>query len=391
MNLKTLLIGPTGHGGEGVYVDALCSSPPPGVRYDTAAGFHSSALGASCVYPVEVGLNKLVRPVTVPDIGFRAVLLRQRYDLVHVHAHPVAVVGLRGTPIIMSEGSSSAVYLRDYLGWTTGMIRRRYARTKRVYRALWIRDRLLTMERVQRVYVFSQWARQINLDWGADPSKLQVIYPGFPTPTLPTREPQMKRFTFLFVGTDFERKGGHDVVEAYERISADLPSSHLVLAGFDPAVPNPDLRKHSWVSEARRERAGASIAALERRGRLTQVRRVSSARLKTELFPRADAFVMPTRAEGFGFTNVEAMSFGLPVITSTVGPASEIVTDGETGILVAPGDVDQLAAAMWELASSRDQARQMGAAGRNRFEQRFTLERFRRELASLYSDVVAAR
>ena len=41
---------------------------------------------------------------------------------------------------------------------------------------------------------------------------------------------------------------------------------------------------------------------------------------RAEIYPEVDAFVMPTHAEGFGFTNIEAMSFGLPVISSTVGP-----------------------------------------------------------------------
>ena len=47
---------------------------------------------------------------------------------------------------------------------------------------------------------------------------------------------------------------------------------------------------------------------------------------------------MPAHAEGFGFANVEAMSFGLPVITSTVGAAREIVDDKRGGLLVEPGD-----------------------------------------------------
>ncbi len=388
MTLKTLLIGPTGYGGEGVYLDTLRSSPPPGVSYDTAAGFHTSARGASCLYPVEVALNKIVRPATIPDIGFRAMMLRERYDLVHVHAHPLLVWRLRGTPMVMSEGSSAVVYLRDYLGWTTEMLSRGCARSRRVYRALRIHDRLLTMERASRTYVFSEWARDINLAWGADPRKLAVIYPGFPSPPLPTRSSDSERFTFLFVGTDFERKGGHDLIEAYERVASELPEVHLILAGFDPLRPNPDLLEHSWVSDARRRRVAASVDTLQQQGRLTQLAMVSPTRLRDEIFPRADIFVMPTRAEGFGFTNVEAMSFGLPVISSTVGPADEIVVDGQTGVLVEPGDVQALAAAMAELATSRGRTRRMAAAARRRFDERFTVARFRKELRALYEAAI---
>ena len=62
-------------------------------------------------------LNRLVHPIAIPDMGFRALSLRQRFDLVHVHAHPVSLRGLRGAPLVMSEGSSAAVYVGEYLGW----------------------------------------------------------------------------------------------------------------------------------------------------------------------------------------------------------------------------------------------------------------------------------
>lgn len=391
MSLRTLLVGPTGHGGEGIYVDTLRATPPPGVSYDVAAGFHSSADGAWCNYPIEVALNKIARPATLPDMGFRALLLRQRYDLVHVHAHPASLWGLGKTPLVMSEGSSSAVYLADYLGWTAEMVAGGYARSRRIYKTLRIHDRLLNLSRVDRLYVFSEWAREINRSWGADPAKISVIYPGFPTPPLTPKPERPALFSFLFVGTDFERKGGHDLIEAYAQVASDLPDVHLVLAGFNPLAPNPDLLLHGWASEQRRTHVQAMVADLERRGRLTRFAQVSHARLKAELFPAADAFVMPTRAEGFGFTNVEAMSFGLPVITSTAGPAAEIVVNGKTGVLVSPGDVAGLAAAMAEMATSPARARELGMAGRARFEERFTLDRFRNELAALYAQVVNSR
>jgi glycosyltransferase involved in cell wall biosynthesis len=338
-----------------------------------------------------VALNKIARPATVPDIGFRALLLRQRYDLVHVHAHPTSLWGLGDTPLVMSEGSSSAVYLTEYLGWTAEMVAASYTRSGRIYKALGIHDRLLNLSRVDRLYVFSEWAREINLSWGADPAKVSVIYPGFPTPPFTPKPERPELFTFLFVGTDFERKGGHDVIEAYEQVASDLPNVHLVLAGFNTLAPNPDLLLHGWASQQRRTRVATLLAELERRGRLTRFAEVSHARLAAELFPAADAFVMPTRAEGFGFTNVEAMSFGLPVITSTAGPADEIVVNGKTGILISPGDVAGVAAAMAEIATYPALARELGIAGRKRFEERFTLDRFRGELAALYTQVVNSR
>ncbi len=390
MTISTLLIGPTGHGGEGVYVNTIHQNPPEGVNYEVAAGFHTSSAGAACLLPVEVALNRLVVPYTIPDIGIRAMRLRRRFDLVHAHAHPVWLSGLSGTPMIMSEGSSVAVYLGAYLGWSDQRMSQGFARARRAYSSFGIHHRLLNMERAAKVYLFSEWAREVNLRWGADPSKLEVIYPGFPTPTL-SRSETRDTFTFLFVGRDFERKGGYDVIEAFRLLSRDRPEARLVIAGSDPDFRNPDLLIHSWVSAERRQRLEADLESLIRRGVAVRLPAMSHTRLRDEVFTMADAFVMPTNAEGFGFTNVEAMSFGLPVVTSTVGPATEVVSHRETGILVPPADVCALVQAMDELISAPARAAAMGAAGRTLFEQRFTVDHFRENLGGLYAKVVNGR
>jgi glycosyltransferase involved in cell wall biosynthesis len=382
--VRALLVGPEGHGGEGVYLDTLRRHPPDGVEYVAARGFHTGAPGAPCRRAVEVGLNRLVHPFTTPDMGFRALRVRDRFDLVHVHAHPVSLAGLRGTPFVMSEGSSSAVYIGEYLGWDDARLARGYGRTRRVYRALGIADRLLTLERVSKAYVFSEWARQVNLRWGADPDKLEVVYPGFPVQPDVDRDSGRDTFTFLFVGGDFERKGGFEVLEAFSELVLEHPHVRLLLAGTDPRERNPDRLVHSWVADARRERALHQLDELERSGAVWRTAWVERRRLLDELYPQADAFVMPSHAEGFGFTNVEAMSFGLPVITSTAGPSAEIIDDGRTGLLVAPGDTAGLRVAMARLVSDPGGAIAMGRSARERFLARFTLRHLQDRLGDFY-------
>jgi glycosyltransferase involved in cell wall biosynthesis len=383
MSVRTLLIGPRGHGGEGVYMESLYGNPPADVDYELVGDFHHGARGAPCAVVREIALNRVAHRLAIPDIGFRALRLRERFDLVHVHAHPVMLRNLGDTPLVMSEGSSSAVYLGDYLGWDPARMHRGYKRSRRLYRLLGIHDRLLALERVTKAYVFSHWAREINLHWGADPSKLEVIHPGFATPHAIDRTGR-EQFTFLFIGGDFERKGGFEVIEAFAQVVDQCPHARLVIAGSNPARPNPDRMVHSWVPRARQEKAHAQLVRLERTGRLTQHRWLDQKRLREEIFPAADAFVMPTYAEGFGFTNVEAMSFGLPVITSTVGPAAEIVAAGRTGLLVEPGSVDAVAEAMYSLATNTSAAWRMGDEGRQEFEARFAREHFQAALGDLY-------
>ncbi len=389
MSARTLLIGPTGYGGEGVYVDTIARNAPDGIDYARTGGFHEGGPGVSCRLGAEIALNRLVHPLTIPDMGFRALRLAERFDLVHVHAHPVSLRGLRGAPLVMSEGSSAAVYLGEYLGWDAARLARGLRRARRVYRALGVADRLLALERAAGAYVFSHWAREVNLRWGADPSKLEVIAPGFPTPPSVAR-PERDTFTVLFVGGDFERKGGFELVEAFAAAARERPELRLVLAGSDPAARNPDRLVHEWVPAARRARGLQAIAALERDGLLRRLAWVSRERLLTELYPAADAFAMPTHAEGFGFTNVEAMSFGLPVVTSTAGPAREIVDDGRTGVLVAPGDVGALRDALLRLAADPAGARRMGDAARAEFLARFTIDRLRAALGAFYRRALEA-
>lgn len=381
--MRTLLVGPRGHGGEEVYVDTLAAHPALGVTYVRAGGFHEGAPGAPCSVLREVLLNRTLHPLTIPDMGLRALRLREPFDLVHVHAHPVHLSGLGRTPLVMSEGSSSAVYLRDYLNWDERRLARGYARARRLYRACGVHDRLLNLDRVDRAYVFSHWARAVNLRWGADPDKLDVVHPGFPTPPEVDRGGR-DRFTFLFVGTDFERKGGFEVVEAFAGLAPAHPAAHLLLVSPDPAVPNPDRAVHSWVAPGRRAAALDLLRGLEEQGRATRRPLAARDALYARVYPQADAFVMPSHAEGFGFTNVEAASFGLPVVSSSAGAIPEAVRDGETGLLVAPGDVAALQRAMTRLLAEAGLAARMGAAGRADFLARFTLERFRAEVGRVY-------
>ena len=90
----------------------------------------------------------------------------------------------------------------------------------------------------------------------------------------------------------------------------------------------------------------------------------------------ADVFVLPSYAEGLPMVVLEAMGSALPVVSTRVGGIPEAVEDGKTGILVEPGDVECLAAAMRALAEDPELRARMGAAGRTRVLERFSLEGF---------------
>jgi glycosyltransferase involved in cell wall biosynthesis len=95
------------------------------------------------------------------------------------------------------------------------------------------------------------------------------------------------------------------------------------------------------------------------------------------------------RGEAFGLVLLEAMRARLPVIASAI-PGSgigEVVVDGETGILVTPGDAAALAAAIGQM-NDPELRRRLGASGRRRWEIQFTLERAAQRWLALYDDLL---
>jgi glycosyltransferase involved in cell wall biosynthesis len=88
-----------------------------------------------------------------------------------------------------------------------------------------------------------------------------------------------------------------------------------------------------------------------------------------------DIFVLPSLSEGLSSAILEAMSASLPIVATEVGGIPELVTNGDNGLLVAPGDPAALAHSIQQLANSPHESLRMGQRGRKRMEEQFTLER----------------
>lgn len=89
---------------------------------------------------------------------------------------------------------------------------------------------------------------------------------------------------------------------------------------------------------------------------------------------RSDVFLLPSDTEGFGLAALEALSCGVPVVASAVGGVPEVITDGATGLLCAPGDVEGMAAAVLRLALDPILHRVMSVAAREDALLRFKQE-----------------
>ena len=107
-----------------------------------------------------------------------------------------------------------------------------------------------------------------------------------------------------------------------------------------------------------------------------------------EILAAAHVFALPTNWEGFPLSILEAMRGGLPVVASDVGGVSEGILDGTTGFLVPRGDVTAFRDRLDCLLRQPAVRRQMGAAGRRRYEAEFTLDTMTRETVAVYRRVL---
>jgi len=203
----------------------------------------------------------------------------------------------------------------------------------------WIDLEAEVYRHADHVFVMSEHVRKSLIDlYGCDPDKSSCIFAGSnidPTP-IPLENNDYQNQTVIFVGLYWERKGGPELCEAFQRVLAKMPNARLVIVGSSPEIRNPQIE---IVGKVPREEVKRRLA-------------------------QASVFCMPTRVEPFGIAVVEAFLHKLPVITTNIGAMPGLVHPGKTGILVPPEDPSALAAAMLELLGDPAKCRQYGEQGR---------------------------
>jgi len=105
------------------------------------------------------------------------------------------------------------------------------------------------------------------------------------------------------------------------------------------------------------------------------------------LYERAAVVAVPSHREGFGVVCAEAMAHGRPVVAAAVGGLLDLVVDEETGLLVQPGDVGALRAALQRLLDDEELRRRLGAAGRERVREHFSWQRTTDLTLAVYEEV----
>lgn len=200
-----------------------------------------------------------------------------------------------------------------------------------------------------------------------DPERLALVPHGMSDWTLLLREAPEPlpegALRLLFVGRLEERKGIDVLLACAKRVLGRHPHVYLDVVGND-TIPGPTGQTFRKVFEA--DRAADSI-----RERVTFYGNVSDERLRG-FYAAADIFVAPSRFESFGLMLLEGLMFGKPVIGCAAGGMVEVVEDGVSGLLAQPGDVASLEAALERLINDTTLRARLGAAARQRYEERFT-------------------
>jgi len=233
-------------------------------------------------------------------------------------------------------------------------------------------------KRLERIVTVSESSfNDIVKDHGVDPSRLHVVPVGV-DPDLFRPIPGVERIPGRLVTTasaDVTMKGLRYLLEAVAKLRTE--------------------REISLVVIGKPKEGGRSAETIERLGLtgvVSFVSGVSDERIY-ELYSEAELAVVPSLYEGFSLPAIEAMSCGVPLVSTTGGALPEVVgADGDTALLVPPGDSEALAAKIRDALDQPDLRRAIGARGRQRVIDNWswrhtaerTLEQYRALLAETH-------
>jgi len=180
----------------------------------------------------------------------------------------------------------------------------------------------------------SNISRSLREQYDCPADKIAQVYMGSNVQVVqaPLENDNYGNQNILFVGGDWERKGGPDLVAAFEKVLQTFPGAQLTIVGCRPDVKTPNVKIVGPVP----------VDATH------------------PYFLQASVFCLPTKLEPFGAVFVEALAYRLPIVATAIGAIPDFVLPGENGILVQPGEIAELAAALSQLLGNPKQCQDYG-------------------------------
>jgi len=299
-----------------------------------------------------------------------ASLLRElKIDILHTHG---GVAGLHGRIAARLAGTPAIVHTLHgihYLHYRNPLLRRLYVLLERRYSRFTDRLVLVCQSDLRR-------ARRYKL---APEGKMTVILNGLDVRPMAKAADLARRRSELgwtpgrpVVGTIarlHRQKGISHLLQASRRILKAVPETRIVVVGDGP--------------QSDRMRRDALRLGLGERCLFLGAREDATALLA--LF---DIFVLPSLWEGLPFVLVEAASLGKPIVATAVDGVPEILEEGQTGLLVPPGDSEALANAVIRLLRDKDEAGRLAEKARSLVPPRFPLRRMVERTQNLYLELL---
>lgn len=317
----------------------------------------------------EFPLTSFYNANAIKQLGrLRALMLREQIDILHAHDFYSGIIGaaaarMSGVRVIACQRHLKLSDRRLHL-WGTRFIHR-------------LAHRLLVNSEAIRSRVIAE---------GARPEKIVVVKNGLSagedeSPTAPGKRQRHDELCrelgletgVLLVGMVARLqpvKGHRFFIEAAARVSENIANAHFVLVGDGP------LRREI---ERQVEECGISDR-VHLLGDRTDVER---------LVASFDLSVLASLHEGLPNAVMEAMAAGVPVVATAVGGTMELISEGETGFLVPPGNADALAMRMTFALMNREHAADIALRGRERILESFGMKRMVESIEKLYEQMMA--
>ena len=242
-----------------------------------------------------------------------------------------------------------------------------------------------SLDQVEAVIAISRQVEQALVRGGVEGRKVQTIYSGLALPARALSDSDRGEICrelglpddVVLLGTVanlFPRKGYHVMLRALPMIIKAVPAVHYLIIG---------------TGEERYTRTLQLLA--EDLGIVDHVHFIGFRDPVRPYLGALDLYVHPALMEGFGIAVLEAMAQGNAVVATSTGGLPEVVEQGETGLLVRPGDPDQLTQAVLTLLHDAARRTQMGISGAARVRERFNLASTVSMIERLYHDVLDAK
>jgi glycosyltransferase involved in cell wall biosynthesis len=292
--------------------------------------------------------------------------LMRRADLVHLHMSHygsvtrklllAAIAEALGVPVIVHlHGSDFAENYDGLPAWQRRLV-------------------VAILKRAARVVTIGAYWRDFAVGvLGLDPGHVALIHngapPASPDGTARRERPAGAAPRLLMLGELGPRKGTPELLAALASPALAARAWSATLAGNGPV-----------------EKYRAEAAALGLAGRVTLPGWQSGPQARA-LLAAADIFVLPSLKEGLPIAILEAMAAGAAVISTPVGAIPDAIRDGETGLLVPPGDSAALARAIQRLIDDPGLRARLAANAGRRFQAMFTIDRTADEVAALYREL----